>query len=74
MKFRLGEAVIDGDVEASRERDEHLMEDFVSMTRAVGATGYIVQVVDSPYLERNVLPPFDKGEVPAWIRDFWKFD
>ena len=74
MKFRLGEAIIHGDVETSRERNEHLMEDFVSMTRAVGATRDVVQVVDSLYLERNMFAPFDKGKVPAWIRDFWKFD
>ena len=74
MKFLLGEAIIQGDIKTSGERDEHLMECFVSMTSAVRATRDVVQVVDSLYLEWNVLRPFDKGEVPAWIRDFWKLD
>jgi hypothetical protein len=74
MKLYLGEAIIQGDIEASGERDQHLMECFVGMTGAMGPARDVVQVVDPLYLEWDVLGPLDKGEVPARIRDFGKLD
>jgi hypothetical protein len=62
--------VVQYHIEASGHRDYKLMECSVRMPASVRATGYIVEVIYSLDLERNVPTIFDKCQVAPWIMYF----
>jgi hypothetical protein len=67
-------AVLHGHVEATGDGDHELMQVLVGVPAAVGAAGYVVEVVNAPDLEGDVPAVFHVGEVAARIGDPGKVD
>ena len=44
------------------------------VSAAVCAARYIVEIKYAVDSESDVLAPFDKRQIAAWVCDFWKFE
>ena len=67
MDFIFRRAVVDQYVEASRHRDEHLLQMLMGVTGSRCATGNIVEIINALYIEGHMASRFDKSEVAARI-------
>lgn len=62
------------DVEAAGHGDDELVEIFVGVAAAFGASGDVVKVVDALDFERDVTGAFDEREIAARIVDAREVD
>ena len=59
------ESVVQMDVETARHGHHQLVQPLVGMPRPVRPAGHVVEVIDPPDLERDVLPALDESQVAA---------
>ncbi len=62
-------AILQNHIEAARDRDNKLLQLSMRVSATLRATRYIVEVVHPLNLEWNMMPTFDKRQIPARIRD-----
>lgn len=67
-------AVVQYNVKTPRHRDDQLVQFLVRMSPALGAAGYVVQVVDALDIERDMLPSFDERQISSGVMNYWKVD
>jgi hypothetical protein len=64
-----GSAVVDDDSEASGDGNETLLQLLVRMAAAHGAGGYVIEVVHTPDLIRQVGQPLNERKIAAPVVD-----
>ena len=74
MVTRLLTTVVENDVERAGDGDDELVEVFVGVAAALGAAGYVVEVVGAFDVEGNMTSALHEGEVTTCIGDFWQID
>jgi hypothetical protein len=67
-------AIIEGDIETSRQGNEEFLKLVVGMAPAHFSSGNIIDPVRSLNGKRHRTARFYEGEVPPLIRDFWKLN
>ena len=63
-------SVVENDIEAPGYRNDKLFQGLVRMAPAATTAGYVIEVVGSGYLKRNVPVLFNEGQVSTVILDF----
>lgn len=67
-------AVVQDDVETAGHGDDELMQIFVGMTAALGASRHVVKVINALNLERYIPATLDKREIASGIADSGEVD
>ena len=71
MKFFALPSVVQGDIKATRHRNNDLMQILVSMRPAIGTAWNIVGVINPLDIEWDVIAPLDEGKIASRVRDRW---
>jgi len=74
MKPFLIGAIVQHDIEATRHRDDELMQRLVSVTAALGTPWHVIQVIDSFKVERHVPSALHERQITPGIGDLGQKD
>lgn len=69
MKAAFFCAVVQNHIEASRKSNDELVEILVCMPAALGASGYVVKIIDAFDIEGDVPTAFNEGEIASRVVD-----
>ena len=69
MKALTAATIVDLNVEATRQRDQHLTHRLVRVTPAFSPPWNVIEVIDALDVEGDVHPALDEGEIAALIVD-----
>ena len=67
-----GAAVVKFDIEAALHCDYQLLKCPMSVTRPRRAAGHVVEIVNTLYLERQMVANFDESEITPRVDDLWQ--
>lgn len=67
MKAFFLSAIIQNHIKASRKRNDQLVQIFVGVPTALGATGNIIEIVNALDVKGHMPPALDEGEIAARI-------
>jgi hypothetical protein len=70
MKTLLLRAIVQDHIEASRKRNNKLVQIFVSMAAALGSARNVVKIINTLDVKGDMASPLNECEVAPWVADF----
>jgi hypothetical protein len=60
-------AIVEDHIEAPRHGDDELVQLLVGVASPLGSFWHVINIIDAAYLEGDVTPTLDEGQVSAGI-------